>query len=334
MLNAGDMADFQLPADSLRRADAFATIFDGFEHGGLTARVVSKEQVSPPGSLPPQRAGSIVLSEVVGDITDPERATTSKIAGSFARRVVLAEDGSLYVYHDSLTLKKQYQGRGFATAFNRRAQAAYMAGGIPEIRVSTDAVGGYAWARAGFEFNDDNYGLMAAIEFGGGDSDLMKDERFGRAAGAWKLYQQRYLGQSFAAQKSYGDVPDDLWDGFLDRFPKAEDLEAYARGQADALDGKLTRPSEIAMFGHEHTWIEEHDPTWQGQEMWLGKRFLLGSQWKGRKMLDQGKLYEAKGETLVEIYDEFEQAGKLHDPADGIAGDADLEFWAEVARRV
>lgn len=73
-------------------------------------------------------------------------------AGSFSREVTLERNGRLNVYHAFLALEESAQGSGFARSFNDRAFARYAEAGVDDVTVSAAlSVGGYAWARQGFE---------------------------------------------------------------------------------------------------------------------------------------------------------------------------------------
>ena len=57
------------------------------------------------------------------------------------------------IEHSSLELTPGMQGQGFATRFNAHAEAGYRRAGIEQITLDANLdVGGYAWARAGYDF--------------------------------------------------------------------------------------------------------------------------------------------------------------------------------------
>jgi len=60
------------------------------------------------------------------------------------------------VQHGGMVIEEPFQGQGFATRYNAHQEAAYRAHGIREITLTADIdVGGYSWARAGYDFADD-----------------------------------------------------------------------------------------------------------------------------------------------------------------------------------
>lgn len=59
------------------------------------------------------------------------------------------------VNHNYLVLNEGHRGQGFATRFNEHAEEAYRANGIRMVTLHANIdVGGYAWARAGYDFRN------------------------------------------------------------------------------------------------------------------------------------------------------------------------------------
>jgi hypothetical protein len=83
--------------------------------------------------------------------------------GSSSRVMRLEDDGKLTVEHAFLALDRQAQGGGFSRAYNDQAIAAYRAAGVKWVDIHANIdVGGYAWARQGFDFADyDNARIIA-----------------------------------------------------------------------------------------------------------------------------------------------------------------------------
>ena len=87
---------------------------------------------------------------IQGDIVDSSGANV----GNFVRRVY-QEDGRLKVEHTNLKLDAELQGQGFAQAFNKQLFDWYRSSGVREVRLTANIdVGGYAWARAGYDWAD------------------------------------------------------------------------------------------------------------------------------------------------------------------------------------
>lgn len=63
--------------------------------------------------------------------------------------------GQARVNHNYLVMDEGHRGQGFATRFNAHAEQTYRANGIKQITLHADIdVGGYAWARAGYDFRN------------------------------------------------------------------------------------------------------------------------------------------------------------------------------------
>jgi ribosomal protein S18 acetylase RimI-like enzyme len=92
--------------------------------------------------------------EVRGEIYDD----LGVFAGEFHRVFSADWDGNLRVSHELLTLRNEYQGAGFAQAFNRQAENYYITHGINTINVHAALDGGgYAWASSGFDWDFGNH---------------------------------------------------------------------------------------------------------------------------------------------------------------------------------
>lgn len=108
---------------------------------------------------------------VYGDISIEEESSRHRTSewekvGHFTRRFELIDD-EWVVHHVSAGLEPQYRGQGIMTGLNRRAENGYIKAGIKEVRVYANlSVGGYAWAKAGFDWDTegrDIYGEMREI---------------------------------------------------------------------------------------------------------------------------------------------------------------------------
>lgn len=250
--------------EEVLNAQTFPRIFHGFEHNEMRAAVTDTW------------GGG--CSGIITDITN------GKKVGSFAREIDQARDG-VHVYHDSLSINPSHQGRGFGTAFFEGSLAKYKERGVVSLRVTAgSSVGGYQWARRGFDFNLDRYKVLGTSVWLGVQPQregMGDDGRFARAFAVHDMYEHRFNRQAFPENKVLGGVPDALWAEFESKFPTRAKLVAYVEGDDSALDGTFTSPQEIATFGREHRWVEEADRASMGREMWLGKRFLVGASWRG-----------------------------------------------------
>lgn len=71
-----------------------------------------------------------------------------------ATRVIRADPrtGEPVVDHTQFNLNENAQGTGLSSRWLRNAERMYREAGVSEVRVSATNVGGYAWAKAGFDF--------------------------------------------------------------------------------------------------------------------------------------------------------------------------------------
>ncbi len=103
------------------------------------------------------------MRATVGDIvhdrfsTEAHITVTDRAGNVVGKAIRTVKPGQSTVHHDSLELQPGVQGQGFATRFNAAAEESYRAHGIEKITLKAGQnVGGYAWARAGYDFADMN----------------------------------------------------------------------------------------------------------------------------------------------------------------------------------
>jgi len=76
--------------------------------------------------------------------------------GAMVRQFSVKE-GVLSVYHHSFMLDDDYQGKGLAADINEHVEEEYEKLGVSEIRLhANDSIGGYAWARQGYDFSEED----------------------------------------------------------------------------------------------------------------------------------------------------------------------------------
>lgn len=79
--------------------------------------------------------------------------SNGRSVGTTIRQFSRNRNGTLSVYHALMTLDRRVQGQGFAEAWNGRLMRWYSESGLDRITVSANIdVGGYTWARQGFDF--------------------------------------------------------------------------------------------------------------------------------------------------------------------------------------
>jgi predicted ABC-type ATPase len=103
-------------------------------------------------------ATSITASASGGSAQGSIKDNSGRTVGSFSRSLRKTPDGSWMIYNGSMAMQGvEYEGTGFATAFNAHCFAAYKAKGVREVQVSAAmSGGGYAWAATGFDFQVGN----------------------------------------------------------------------------------------------------------------------------------------------------------------------------------
>ncbi|MEU1751846.1 hypothetical protein ABZ436_04165 [Micromonospora matsumotoense] len=258
------------------RAEVAAQL-DGREFAGLRIRLDLADEYSI----------SVHRDQVTvrADIVDPERGSVGRVVRVFQRD----HDGSLFVEHTSLRLSDAVQGRGFAREWNEHLENWYRESGVERIEIhAASTVGGYAWARAGYDWAPDTAHRASAVlgrlrvELRAVDADIAE-------AGRW------------AAGDPSADVAR-LRERYGNADPAAVLTEANRQREAgrEILDRARTHsfgstwyptPFEISQAG----WGDQH----QGRDAsWIGKRALLGADWKGVKRIsDTGPLHPRSAYT-------------------------------------
>jgi hypothetical protein len=218
-------------ADLIRNPDpaAVRAVFEG-DYGGMTVSVVHIG-----------RDGARGLS-VQGKITDPQ----GRHVGSFHRRYTQGTSG-IVAHHEFLQITGQAQGSGFSNAWNGHLIQWYRRHGVKEVRVHADIdVGGYAWARLGYDFAE----RRTANEI----LDRLQ------------VFVERIESQGDAGRRFPGS-PDPAG-----QLRDARALLARARRHPFG-HAQYPTPYEISQLGR-----------WEGagrMDPWLGKLVLLGSDWYG-----------------------------------------------------
>jgi len=193
---------------------------------------------------------------VIGKILDVQ----GRKMGGFERSIHRA-GGKIVVNHDSFFLNKSYQGSGFGTEFFFESQRKYEKLGVDQIEVMAgDKVGGYAWARMGFDFYsvNDRRRAIDAIDTSLIDLDL-----------------QRTLKKTMPRRKG-----EDKYD-HEDRLTDAEgDIYNSIMSQVE----RFRYPYQFAAFT-----VKIGD-----EVVPLGKKAMLGSDWMGvKKLKTKSKAYWA-----------------------------------------
>ncbi|MGC5664937.1 hypothetical protein ACN261_31605 [Micromonospora sp. WMMD723] len=210
----------------------WASVLDG-EYAGLTVRTT--------GAMTDQfDDGPGVMA--AADIFD----STGERVGEVVRAIVDGPDGP-YAVHALMELEPHVQGGGFARAMNSALERWYRQAGVTHIELKANIhIGGYAWAKAGYDFKDptDAVRIIGRLE-----DFIARAERGLLAIPADRLDEQIAAAEALIERARTGT------------FGTADYPSAY----------------EVAMLG----WW----PGAGRRDVWIGKATLLGSAWNGVKPL-------------------------------------------------
>jgi hypothetical protein len=271
-----------VPGRPAANAPSLATILDGFKPGRVPTEAIGRWVDGTYAGL--EATVTKVQQNLFGGLSYNgviKNAEGAKV-GQFARRVSRDTNGDLYVTHELLKIGRGHQGSGFQAAFNGNLIDWYKRSGVAYVKVGANIdVGGYTWARAGYDFatDDDAVGLFGRLEV-----TL-------RGIAGEPLRQLRWLDDAHR-------VPAYAWDGpVVDQhrvvpwsavklrkaFKGADDAEIerqlrIGREFVDRLAGRtfgddLPSAYELSQLGR-----------WQGagkDDVWIGKLVMLGSAWLG-----------------------------------------------------
>jgi hypothetical protein len=226
--------------------DAAKWVFEG-DFGGLTTEV--KVVTPTPHSL-----------AVYGDIYDPDHNQVGEFARDYRRD---PNDGTLTAHHAYLKLERDVQGQGFAEEFNNHVEAWYRESGVDAIELLANIdVGGYAWARSGYDFAtvNDAIAIIGKLE-----------DKLGIYEGQAELLRL--------------DI--DAGDGDI----------AELTAELNRIEEQVLAGEAIVEAAQTHAFGELGYPTayeisqagrWAGatrEDEWIGKSAMLGSSWNGVKPL-------------------------------------------------
>lgn len=190
-------------------------------------------------------------THVLASLYDAEGNKVGKTERTFHRGNGDDPD-ALWVSHDLLALEKDQQGAGFAQEWNAHTEKWYKESGVSHIRLEANIdVGGYAWARQGYDFADK------------ATAEKMRD----RAAG---ILDALTFELDFATP---GTPPHDR---ALARAAGAKELLDQFNNNEYGSPGYPT-PFDVANAGRQ--------PGQGRADQWFGKLALLNSKWDGVKWL-------------------------------------------------
>jgi hypothetical protein len=205
--------------------------------------------------------GDLSTSDVAIAVSDGETKISGSVrdgdgnkVGHFVRTVTADETDGISVEHTLLELDRTVQGQGFAERFNQHLFRWYRDSGIERVELTANIdVGGYAWARKGYDWASERdfdkvaQRAFAAIDSLSGEASLA-DEKYPLRV---DLIRQERREEQLAAAEAL-----------------SERLFAAAEGNAEN-----PTPFEISQVGR-----------WPGagrDDWWIGKAILMGSSWRG-----------------------------------------------------
>jgi GNAT superfamily N-acetyltransferase len=109
-------------------------------------------------------SGKYVLLE--GQIFDDDNepiGDDDKSIGSCQRIFYRDDEGHLVVENDHLELQKFAQQRGFSTALSKELEQYYRRSGVDYMIVHATEIGGYTWAREGFDWDLNSVSLPSSL---------------------------------------------------------------------------------------------------------------------------------------------------------------------------
>lgn len=221
--------------------DDARAIFEGSDETMLS-RTYGNEEFSVDVTVT-HRVSTIAIEGMVLDRWGNE-------AGYFQRTIFRdLNTGEMVVNHEHLELLEPYRRKGFGTDFSRQSEEMYADLGITRINVTAGLDdGGLAWARAGYEINED----QAYIDF-----------------------DHRVTGEFQATLEAYRATED---------YATIDFLEGLA--QARRSRGSLENTSGFVNLGETGYTIDDILAFKDANGLPIGEELLRGSTWDGHKYIE------------------------------------------------
>jgi hypothetical protein len=214
------------PTAGSPRIQQIVNALHGFSHGGFTTRITTASSDGFGGS---------VLD------------ANGRAVGHFSREM----QGSDTIYHSIFSIQGAARDTGYGSALINKMFDSYKDAGLKKVKVSAGLdVGGYQWAKMGFNFSSG--GIKENIGYG-------------------STIQRKVRGLTGG-----GTVPEA-------QRPALEALGDELARQVD--EGVITRASQLASWGHRFSWQEHRNG--KSIRMHLGKAVMLGTGWSGTYNLDK-----------------------------------------------
>jgi len=177
--------------------------------------------------------------------------------GYWERVVYFPEDGPARANYRYLQIYNEYQGKGLGRDVIKFFDKAMSKWGVESVEIKANMdVGGYAWAKSGYDWDRE----MGSQSDDGNGGKFDPDEE-------WEEQQDTLRGNIEFAAETWGD-PDGSINAMIGRLKQPYNTETYPT------------PFEVAALGSDNSHI---DP--EGKAMWVGKRAMLDSSWYGTRKL-------------------------------------------------
>ena len=287
-------ATVEISKMNLKEATAFAkTLYDADLGDGYTSHVTEVEEmgtISVRGVIMKRGREVGSFERTIGS---DEPAPLQRV---FDRSLVAPPprpNPAIVVSHDQLYMNPSHQSKGVGDRFNAHAVAEYQKVGVDRIVLHAgDTVGGFAWARQGFRYDE------------GGD--FHGDKR-----------RREFLNKQLDRMKSQTNIP-------LVR-PHAKELKRDIAAVQAAIDaGEDVQPIHVASIGEKYIRYEARDDHANNYTTWPGKKVLLGTSWPAVYYFDGSQAISASALSLehAELRPAFRTAveefyNKNHSKTDG-----------------
>lgn len=212
---------------------------------------------------------------VGGEIRDAK----GREVGEFKRIFKVNNKGVFMVEHEYLLMDSDVQGQGFAKQFNKQAFDNYQKMGVQRVQLQADIdVGGYAWAREGYDWAPDDAPALAEMLMRLDDARApqmeeppprtekqIRDAHYPIANNLYRIPEERREEQAALIRNLWLDIG-----GTVDMDTDDDELQ-------DIIEMWPT-PFELSQLGR-----------WEGagkDDWWIGKAIMAGSNWIGVKYLD------------------------------------------------
>jgi GNAT superfamily N-acetyltransferase len=106
----------------------------------------------------------VQLDGLIFDEDDDPVGGDDTSVGLCRRKFYRDDEGRLVVENDRLELEEFAQHRGFSTALSKELEHYYRRSGVDLVTVHATEIGGYTWAREGFDWDPNSVSLRSSLD--------------------------------------------------------------------------------------------------------------------------------------------------------------------------